>query len=183
MQRTAPIHAMRNWVPLCSDEQHMGWPSSMLPHSSGQARVRLSWALNPGNVGRGDRMSVFKSIFCLWHRRIGASNAGRFVFASRVLSIPAEATAPPLDRCHRGYVQRRDGGAGHFRRQRQPAPYRGLFVIDCRRSHLGAYVLYRGQRHDPSDHWLAGQLHGAQAAVNDGGDRIHAVQRFVRACP
>src|ERR1035437_6024758 len=35
----------------------------------------------------------------------------------------------------------------------------------------------------PITGWLAGQLFGAQAAANDCGDRIHAVQCFVWACP
>ena len=48
---------------------------------------------------------------------------------------------------------------------------------------MGTYILYRGQRHHPSDHWLVSQLYGAQAAANDRGDRIHSVQCLVWACP
>ena len=146
--------------------------------------MRLSWAWNLENLA-ARRLDVrFKSNFCLWHRRIGANDSvnlpSRILHACSVLSIPGGAKGPALDRCHRGDVQRRAGGTGHLGGQRQPAPYRGVSFVERGRGDMGADVLYRGQRHHPSGHWMAGQLHGAQAAVDDCGDWVHGVQYFVR---
>ena len=100
MQRTAPIHAMRNWVPLCSDEQHMGWPSSMLPHSSETSAGAIIMGIEPWKPGARRQDVRFKSIFCLWHRRIGANDSGRFVF--RRLQLPESSASPPKPPPHRG---------------------------------------------------------------------------------
>jgi len=70
----------------------------------------------------GARDGRFKSNFGLKDRRLGAnarvSSPSRFFHYSCVLSIADRLRRPPLDHCHRGYVQRRDGGAGHLGRQR-----------------------------------------------------------------
>jgi len=70
----------------------------------------------------GARDGRFKSNFGLKSRRLGAnapvSSKFRFFHYSCVFSIADRLRRAPLDHCHRGYVQRRHGGAGHLGRQR-----------------------------------------------------------------
>jgi len=70
----------------------------------------------------GARDGRFKSNFGLKSRRLGAnapvSSQFRFFHYSCVFGIADRLRRAPLDHCHRGYVQRRHGGAGHLGRQR-----------------------------------------------------------------
>ena len=78
---------------------------------------------------------------------------------------------------HCRHVQRGHGGVGHIGGQCKSAAYCGEPVLDRRRSHLGPYLLHRCQCDHPADQRLAFELFGTQTIVNDGRDRVYAVQR------